>query len=455
MVKVALIGAGSILFTRRLVMDILAVPEFQGAEFRFMDVNVANLTMVTNLCRKLIAESGYAAAVLPTSDRRRALDGAGYVISTAKIGGLTAMGYDVEIPLKYGVDQCVGDTLAPGGIFYGLRSVPFLLDLAADMRSVCPDALLIQYQNPMAINQWALRRAGGVRTVGVCHGVQGTTRQIARVFGLPMAELEVTAAGINHQTWFIRVDHKGRSLLPDMLPMYEKDALANHWDKVRIDVLRRFGYYTTESSGHLSEYLPWYRKRPNERHKWFCFDDWPGGVTAGCLEWMRRQKEEFARMYPRWLAGEGEAIPPGDRSWEHASYIMEALELGRPYRGHLNIGNHGVIANLPEGCTVEVPCVVDRNGIRPDWTGRLPVELVAPLRASVSVQELTVEAALTGNTRLVRLALLNDPLTAASCNPEEVWALADELLEAEAEWLPQFGPGGPRWAERPEPALSR
>lgn len=438
MLKIALIGAGSILFTRRLMMDILAVPEFRDTEFRFMDVNEANLTMVTNLCRKLIADAGVPATIVPTTDRRRALDGANYVLSTAKIGGLRAMACDVEIPLKYGVDQCVGDTLAPGGIFYGLRSIPFLLDLAADMRAVCPDALLIQYQNPMAINQWGLRRAGGIRTVGVCHGVQGTTRQIARVFGLPMHELDVTAVGINHQTWFIKVDHQGRSLIPQMLERYEQDALATHWDKVRIDVMRRFGYYTTESSGHLSEYLPWYRKRPNERHKWFCHDDWPGGVTAGCLAWMREQKDQFVKMYPAWMAGEGEQIPLGDRSWEHASYIIEALELGRPYRGHLNIGNDRILTNLPEGCTVEVPCIVDRDGIRPDWTGALPVELVAPLRASVSVQELTVEAALTGNVNLVKLALLNDPLTAASCNPEEVWAMADEMLRAEAEWLPQF-----------------
>jgi alpha-galactosidase len=455
LLKIALIGAGSILFTRRLVMDILAVEEFRDTEFRFMDVNEENLMMVTNLCRKLIADSGVAATIVPTTDRRRALDGANYVMSTAKIGGLKAMGYDVEIPLKYGVDQCVGDTLAPGGIMYGLRSIPFLLDLAADMREVCPDALLIQYQNPMAINQWGLRRAGGIKTVGLCHGVQGTTRQIARVFGLPMDELQVTAAGINHQTWFLQVDHQGRSLIPEMLARYEQDALANKWDKVRIDVMRRFGYYSTESNGHLSEYLPWYRKRPNERHKWFCYEDWPGGITAGCLAWMRQQKDEFKNMYPKWMAGEGEQIPLGDRSWEHASYIIEALELGRPYRGHLNIGNNGVIPNLPDGCTVEVPCIVDRDGIRSEWSGPLPIEVLAPLRASVSVQELTVEAALTGNTHLVRLALLNDPLTAASCNTEEVWQMADELLAAEAEWLPQFGPAGRRWADRPEPALYR
>ncbi|MDF2627800.1 MAG: alpha-glucosidase/alpha-galactosidase [Symbiobacteriaceae bacterium] len=455
MLKIALIGAGSILFTRRLLMDILAVEEFRDTEFRFMDVNEENLMMVTNLCRKLIEGNGLPATIVPTTDRRRALDGANYVLSTAKIGGLKAMGFDVEIPLKYGVDQCVGDTLAPGGIMYGLRSIPFLLDLAADMRDLCPDALLIQYQNPMAINQWGLRRAGAIRTVGLCHGVQGTTKQIARVFGLPMDELHVTAAGINHQTWFLQVDHNGRSLLPEMLERYEQDALANKWDRVRIDVMRRFGYYSTESNGHLSEYLPWYRKRPNERHKWFCYEDWPGGITAGCLDWMRRQKDEFKHMYPKWMAGEGEAIPLGDRSWEHASYIIEALELGRPYRGHLNIGNHGVISNLPDGCTVEVPCIVDRDGIRPEWQGPLPLQVVAPLRASVSVQELTVEAALTGDVRLLKLALLNDPLTAASCNTEEVWAMADELLAAEAEWLPQFGPSGPRWEDRPAPPLYR
>ncbi|UUZ90930.1 hypothetical protein LJK87_34810 [Paenibacillus sp. P25] len=212
MIKIAMIGAGSIGFTRRLLMDILSVPEFRDAQFRFMDIHEENLTMVTNLCRKMIESNGLPATIEPTLNQREAIAGADYVFCTARVGGLEAFRHDIEIPLKYGVDQCVGDTLGPGGVFFALRTIPVLLDIARDMREVAPDASLLNYSNPMAMNTWALRRAGGIRAVGLCHGVQHSHALISKALGLPKEEVDYTAAGINHQTWFIKVAHQGRDL---------------------------------------------------------------------------------------------------------------------------------------------------------------------------------------------------------------------------------------------------
>lgn len=451
MLKIAMIGAGSVGFTRRLMMDILAVPELRDTEFRLMDISEENLAMSANLCRKLIDDNGLPATVHATTDRAEAVNEADYVFCMARVGGLEAFAHDVEIPLKYGVDQCVGDTLGPGGIFYALRTIPVLLDLAADMRRLAPGALLLNYSNPMAMNCWAVRRAGGIRIVGLCHGVQGGHRQIATALGLPPHEVDFICAGINHQTWYIQVTHKGRDMSPFLLEAFERNPDLAKREPLRIDVLRRFGYYSTESNGHLSEYLPWYRKRGDEMQRWINPDVWIGGRTAGYLNHCRTKTEEYKQMYPKWMNGEAEYIQLGQRSDEHGSYIIEALETGRPYRGHFNIENRGLITNLPDGCTIEIPCYADATGINPGWVGSLPLQCAATCRASVSVQEMTVEAALTGNRELVRLALLHDPLTAAICTPEEVWRMADDMFEALAPWLPQFNGEGRTWKEIPQP----
>ena len=451
MLKIAIIGAGSLTFTRRLMMDILAVPELRETEFRFMDISQENLEMVTNLCRKMIADNDLPARVHPTLDRREAIAGADYVMCLARVGGLEAFAHDIEIPLKYGVDQCVGDTLGPGGIFYGLRTVPLLLDIAADMRAVAPNALLINYANPMAINCWALRRAGGVASVGLCHGVQHGQAQIAMALGLPPEEVDYICAGINHQTWYIQVTYKGRDMLPNLLAAFEKHPTLSQTEPCRIDVLRHFGYYSTESNGHLSEYLPWYRKRPAEMEQWISRDSWIGGETGGYLRHCREKSDEYRELYPRLMRGEIQQIKLGDRTSEHASYIIEALETGRPYRGHFNIGNAGLITNLPDGCTIEIPCYVDGNGITPGWVGDLPLACAATCRASISVQEMAVEAALSGDRELVKQAVLHDPLTAAVCTPSEVWAMCDEMFEALAKWMPQFNGEGRTWQDIPLP----
>jgi alpha-galactosidase len=451
MLKIAMIGAGSIGFTRRLMMDILAVKEFQDTEFHFMDINKENLEMVTNLCQQMIQLNKLPAKIIATRDRKEALKGVDYVFCTARVGGLEAFKYDVEIPLKYGVDQCVGDTLGPGGVFFALRTIPVLLDLAKEMREVCPNALLLNYSNPMAMNTWALRRAGGVRVVGLCHGVQGGHRQIATALGLKKEEVDFVCAGINHQTWYIEVKHKGKDMLPFLLEAFEKHPRLSITEPCRIDVLKRFGYYSTESNGHLSEYLPWYRKRKNELDRWIYSEDWIGGLTAGYLDQCMKKTDEYRLMYPKWLSGEVEYIQLGNRSEEHGSYIIEALETGRQYRGHFNIENKGLISNLPNGCTIEIPCYVDRNGIIPTYIGDLPLQCAATCRASISVQEMAVEAALTGNRELVKLAILHDPLTAAVCNTEEVWRMVDEMFEALAPWLPQFNGEGRTWKDIPQP----
>lgn len=438
MIKVAMIGAGSVGFTRRLFMDILAVPEFRDAQFRLMDISQENLDMAVNLCRKMGEDNNLPAQVSGTTNRKEALRGADYVISTVRVGGLEAFAHDIEIPLKHGVDQCVGDTLGPGGIFYALRTIPVLLDVARDMREVCPNALLLNYSNPMAMNTWALRRAGGVRVVGLCHGVQGGAWQIAWALGIPQDELEYVCAGINHQTWFIKVSHKGKDLTGQVLQAFKNKPELVKGEPLRIDVMERFGYYSTESNGHLSEYLPWYRKRGAEKDRYMDYSVWAGGETGGYLRVCRESRHDYQQNYPKWMSGELDQIKLGERSHEHGSWIIEALETGRRYWGCFNVANTGLITNLPHGCTVELPCIVDSNGIQPTFVGDLPMQCAATCAASVRVQEMTVEAALTGNRQLVYLAAMHDPLTAAVLMPDEIYAMCDEMFDKLASWLPQF-----------------
>jgi alpha-galactosidase len=451
MLKIAVIGAGSVGFTRKLLRDILAVPEFADTEFRFMDISQANLEMSTNLCLKIVADSGLPATVIPTPDQREAIRGADYVLCVVRVGGLTAFAHDIEIPLKYGVDQCVGDTLGPGGVFYTQRTIPVLLDIARDIREVAPDALFINYANPMAMNSWAVRRAGGVRYIGLCHGVQGGHAIIARALGLPTNEVDIIAAGINHQTWYIQVTHKGLDMTPFVLEAMENHPEIAAREPCRIDILKRFGYFTTESNGHLSEYLAWYRKRPDEIERWIHPEHWIDGQTAGYLNHCRLKRNEYEEMYPQWLQEASEPVTPEGRSKEHASYIIEALETGRPYRGHFNVENTGLISNLPDGCTVELPCYVDRNGISPAWVGALPLACAASCRVSISIQEMAVQAALTGDRELVKLAVLHDPLTGAVCNTDEVWQMCDEMFEALAPWMPQYNGQARTWPDIPQP----
>jgi alpha-galactosidase len=440
-IKVAFIGAGSVGFTRRLLRDLLAVPELHDTHFAFTDISARNLSLVTQLCRKDIRNNRLPATITPTRDRRRALADADYVINCSRIGGLDAFRLDIDIPLKYGVDQCVGDTLCPGGIMYGQRNSPCILDFCRDIRAVAkPGALFLNYANPMAMNTWAALDYGGVPTLGLCHGVRGGWEQIAEVLGAARTEdVDIVCAGINHQTWYLRIVFQGREVGgAELLAAFERHAKYRRTEKVRLDVLRRFGYYSTESNGHLSEYVPWYRKRPHETRRWIDLSCWIHGETGGYLRECVEGRNWFETDFPRWMQREDAPLGPADRSHEHASWIIEALQTGRTYRGHFNVRNGATIANLPADCIVEVPGYVDRLGVHAPPVGDLPLACAATCSASINVQRMAKEAAVHGDVTLLKQAMLHDPLTAAVCNPEEVWQMADEMLVAQARWLPQY-----------------
>jgi len=462
-IKVTMIGAGSIGFTRRLVQDILSVPELHETHFVLTDISESNLKMVHELCVRDVRENHLPARIEATTDRRAALQNADFVICTIRQGGLEAFRHDIDIPLRYGIDQCVGDTICAGGIMYGQRTIPALLDFCRDIREVAkPGALLLNYSNPMAMNTLACNKYGGVRTLGLCHGVQGAHWQITRCIEqwakregllppeqtLHRRDVDVIAAGLNHQTWFIKVNWRGRDMLPHLLGEFRIHPEYSKTEKVRIDVLDRFGFYSTESNGHLSEYLPWYRKRPEEISRWIDLSSWIHGETGGYLRVCTEGRTWFETDFPAWLKEPAPKIGPDIRSEEHGSYIIEALVTGRTYRGHFNVLNRNHITNLPNDTVVEIPGYVDASGVHMPVVGPLPLACAATCSASARLQEMAVEAAVRGDVRLLKQAMLHDPLVAAVCDPEEVWQMTDEMLVALAPWLPQYAKEIPQAQQR-------
>jgi len=455
--KVAMIGAGSIGFTRRLMADLLTVPEFADMHFAFTDINAHNLDMVKQLAERDIKGNDLPATISATTDRRAAIADADYVLCMVRVGGLEAFATDIDIPLEYGIDQCVGDTLCAGGIMYGQRGVNTILDFCKDIREVAkPGALFLNYSNPMAMLTWAANHYGGVKTVGLCHGVQGAQHQIAscvehwaKAQGLigedekvHRKDIDFVFAGINHQTWCTRAVWRGIDLIPKLYDLFVAHPRYPETEKVRIDVLGRFGYYSTESNGHLSEYLPWYRKRLDEISKWIDLSSWINGETGGYLRVSTEGRNWFETDFPNWLAQDPPLFTPEKRSEEHGSYIIEGLETGRVYRGHFNVVNNGAITNLANDAIVEVPGYVDRNGINIPLVGELPLACAATCEASINVQRMSVRAAVAGDPLLLKQALLHDPLTGAVCDPEEIWQMGDQLLVAQAPWLPQYVASG-------------
>ena len=433
MPKITFIGAGSVVFTRNLCNDILLTPALQNSTIALMDIDERRLAQARDLVQALIDRRGVRAKVEATTDRRAAVRGADYVITTFQQGGLEAYAQDIEIPQRYGVEQCVGDTLGPGGVFRALRTIPVLIELGREMDELAPDALLLNYVNPMAANCWAVDRATGRPHVGLCHSVQGTSELLADWAGVPYDELRFRCAGINHQAFFLELRRGGEDLYPAVRAATERPEIYGS-EPVRIDLMRHFGYFVTESSGHASEYSPYFRKSArmveeelvprftSPADEWFDF-----GRTGGYLRTCLARREE---------APDGEV--PGARTHEYGSFIVEAIETGRPFVLNGNVPNRGSIPNLPDGCCVEVPCVADANGIRPTMAGALPPQLAALNRTNINVQELVVEAALTGSREAVFHAVALDPLTAAVCTLEEIRELTAELLEAQRPWLPQF-----------------
>jgi len=464
-VKVTIIGAGSIGFTRRLMADILTVPELQDTHFALTDINKRNLEMAKLLALRDVKANKVPARITASTNRRRALEGADYVLNLSRIGGLDAFALDIEIPLKYGVDQCVGDTLCAGGIMYGQRNIPQILAFCRDIREVAADnALFLSYANPNAMNTWAAAKYGGVDTIGLCHGVEGGHHQIVEVIKLLVnkdkrpgdrgyteitpKDVDIICAGINHQTWYIRVLYDGADWTPRLLEGFEKHPVYSRTEKVRIDMLRRFGYFSTESNGHLSEYVPWYRKNAREIRKWIDMSSWINGETGGYLRVCIEGRNWFETDFPRWLKEEPKPFTPENRSLEHASYIIESLETGRVYRGHFNVVNNGCITNLPDDAVVEVPCYVDRNGVSIPRVGDLPLGCAAVCNATVSVQRLAVEAAVRGDVALLKQAMMMDPLVGAVCTTPEISQMTDEMLVAQARWLPQYRREIPRARKR-------
>ncbi|MDE2702430.1 MAG: alpha-galactosidase [Chloroflexota bacterium] len=439
-ISVTFIGAGSLGFTRRLIRDMLCVSELADSRFVLHDIDPEALDRVSRLCRREIELSDLPATIETELDRPTALEGADYVINCARIGGLEAFASDIEIPLRYGVDQCVGDTICAGGIMYGQRSIPKMLEFCHDVVACAkPGALLLNYANPMAMNTWAALDYSDADVVGLCHGVQGGHRLIAKALGAEsVSEVEIVAAGINHQTWYLSIVHRGREVEADeLLAAMRADPEIARREPVRLDVLERFGYFSTESNGHLSEYLPWYRKRGDEIEGWIDRERWIDGRTGGYLEYCRERNRTFAADYERQLAA-ASPIEESERSDEHGSHIIEAIETGRPYRGHFNVRNDGAIPNLPPDCVVEVPGYVDRHGINVGQLNDLPLACAATCQASIDVQRMAKEAAVSGDRELLRLAMLHDPLVGAVCSPGEIWSMTEELLTAQAPWLPQY-----------------
>ncbi|HEX8683283.1 MAG TPA: alpha-glucosidase/alpha-galactosidase [Ardenticatenaceae bacterium] len=442
MPKITFIGAGSITFTRNLTSDILLTPALQESTITLMDVDETRLQWARNLVQSMIDRRGLKARVEATTDRRAAIKGADYVVTTFQVGGLSAYQYDIEIPERYGVEQCVGDTLNPGGIFRALRSIPLLLDICREMDELAPNALLLNNVNPMVPCCWAIDRAIGRPFVGLCHSAQGTTRLMARWSGVPYSEVTYLVAGINHLA-FVLEFKRGKD---DLYPRFREAAHEEEFygrEPLRIQMMDHLGYFVTESSGHLSEYVPYFRKNTRmvneELAPQFKFEGvgaFDQGRTGGYLRWSLERRDAYQQEYEAYISGEREDAT--ERTPEYASAIMEAMETNQPITINGNVPNRGAITNLPADCCVEVPCVVDGNGVQRTIVGDLPRQLAALIRTNVNVQDLTVEAALTLDRAAVYHAVSLDPLTAAVLTLPQIHAMVDEMLEAQARWLPSF-----------------
>ena len=432
MAKIAIIGAGSLVFGKTLMADFLSTPALAGSEYRLMALSHKRLDKMHAFVRRMIKDNGVNATVTATTDRRKALAGADYVVVMLQAGGVDQFQTDYEIPLKYGVDQCIGDTMNPGGIFRALRHIPALLEITQDMQELCPHAMLFNYANPMAICCWALGRVPGLQFVGLCHGVQTTMDLIASYTGEPKEKIDFVAAGINHMAWFLKLERDGRDLYPTLKANFEKPGFYVN-EKVRAEVMRHFGYFMTESTGHLSEYLPYFRKNKKALDL-YCDEPAFGGETGAYYKYCRMLADKFTAMDPLSI----ESTKLGPRSAEYCSHIIEARETGNIFRLNGNIRNDGYITNLPNGCCVEVPIYVDRMGLHPTVIGNLPPQCAALNMTNVLVQGLTVEAHFQGDPELIVQAAALDPLTSSVLTLHEIRLMTAEMLEAQRAYLPQF-----------------
>lgn len=432
MAKIAMIGAGSLVFCKTLMSDFLSTPALNGSEYRLMALTHKRLDKMHDFVSRMIKDNDVDATVTATTDRREALKGADYVVVMIQAGGVTEFAQDYEIPMKYGIDQCIGDTMGPGGVFRALRHIPTLLDIAKDMQELCPNAILFNYANPMAMCCWALGKVPGLQYVGLCHGVQTTIDLIASYVDTKKEDIDFVAAGINHMAWFLKLEAQGKDLYPLLKSNFEKPGYYVN-EKVRGEVMRHFGYFMTESTGHLSEYLPYFRKNKKALDL-YCDEPAFGGETGAYYKYCKMLDDKFKTIEPLSI----ESTRLGTRSAEYCSHIIEAKETGNIFRFNGNIRNDGYITNLPHGCCVEVPIYVDRMGMHPTVIGNLPTPCAALNMTNVLVQGLTVEASFSGDPELVKQAIALDPLTASVLTLAEIRTMVAEMMEAEGRYLPQF-----------------
>lgn len=430
MTKITFIGAGSTVFAKNLIGDILSYPELAGSTISLHDIDAERLRTSEIVAHKIAEALGVSPTIEATTDRRAALDGADYAISMIQVAGYKpGTVVDFEIPKKYGLRQTIADTLGIGGIMRGLRTIPVLLEMCRDMEALCPDVTFLQYVNPMAMNCWAINRATRIKTIGLCHSVQGTAEQLAHDIGVPIEEINYLCAGINHMAFYLRFERDGKDLYPKIRQVAEQGRIPD-WNRVRYEMFQRLGYFVTESSEHFSEYVPWFIKRDR--------DDLIEEFNIPLDEYITRCEHQIAGWEKQRTELEGGAKLEVKRSHEYGSGIIHSIETGTPRVVYGNVANDGLIDNLPQGCCVEVPCLVDKNGIQPTKVGSLPPHLAALMQTNVNVQSLTVEAALTGKREHIYHAAMLDPHTAAELSLDQIWSLVDDLIEAHGDWLPEY-----------------
>jgi alpha-galactosidase len=476
MPKITFIGAGSTVFARALLQDLFTFPEMHDCTISLMDIDEERLGDTETVARRLAKEAGACPTFEVTTDRHRALDGADYAFNLIQVGGYEpATVTDFEVPKKYGLRQTIGDTLGIGGIMRALRTIPVMLDIARDMEERCPDVLFLNYTNPMAMLTWAMTRATPIKTVGLCHSVQGTASQLADILTVPFEEVNYVCAGINHVAFYLRFEHEGRDLYPALHEIADAGR-EPAFERVRFEVFRRLGYFVTESSEHFSEYVPWFIKegRPDLIDRYNVpLDEYPARSEEQIAEWGRLRDALYAPdpeaitqyedsrgtklsgMWERRLATVTKADPAvaaemreqalaarqkkfTGHSGEYGTLIIHSMETGQPRVVYGNVMNDGLIENLPADSCVEVPCLVDANGVQPTHIGHLPPQLAALMQTSINVQGLTVEAALTGRRDHIYHAAMVDPHTAAELDLDQVHAMVDDLIAAHGDLLPQY-----------------
>jgi alpha-galactosidase len=430
--KIAIIGAGGMVFPVQVVCDILAYPSLRESHIALMDIDAANLARSAKALRQLVEDNRLGVRIDTTTDQRDAISGADVVIVTFQVGGHDAYRADIEVPRRYGIDQTVGDTLGPGGVFRFLRSAPVYQSLAADVRAVSRDALVINYANPMAMNVWLLDELG-VRVIGLCHSIPNTAELIARELAIPIDELEFLAAGINHQAWFLELRHRGADVYPRLRATMHKRHLGvaepgrtyeyEGYERVRTEIMDAFGYFQSESSHHASEYLPYFRRTPAD--------------AAAYLptRWDYLEITSATDVVDHNEAVIGAWRPDPAATRERSAALIDAIATDTPRSIYGNVRNRGAIPNLPDGCVVEVPCQVDASGVKPTSLSALPVQCAAVNRTSLNVQELAVASVLTGDREQVYRAIALDPLTSAVVRLPDIRRMVDDLFDAEARWL--------------------